>query len=283
MIGADYAQVDGNKIDPTAAVKAGIAFVFMRAAWGTLIDPVRKDIDRWREAGAVVGLYAYCRVPKVGGPPVPRPEVQMRAAIDAVGELDHRDMPFILDVEEENPALSPRDLHNWYHDAWKALADRYGTAPIEYTSQRYQHEVLHDIPPGEMSESPLWLARYPFKERTQGHLDLSWIADPPVPAAWGDSDDCWIHQAQGDAIGVPGFSNTVDLNRFRYLTTGSRGDRVRWVQRRLGAHEDGVYGNQTSQAVVLFQSAQGLDPDNKIGPATFARLCWAGAERPITG
>lgn len=62
------------------------------------------------------------------------------------------------------------------------------------------------------------------------------------------------------------------------LSWGSRGDYVRLVQRRLsqwGYHRgsvDGVYGQQTYNAVVSFQRRNGLTADGVIGPRTWRAL-----------
>ena len=96
---------------------------------------------------------------------------------------------------------------------------------------------------------------------------------PPVPKPWGTA---WaFHQYQGDAVKLPGFSSTVDMNRYNALTSGSSGDSVKWVQRRLGVTESGSFDKKLSASVVAFQNARGLVGDGIIGPRTFAALCWA--------
>lgn len=75
---------------------------------------------------------------------------------------------------------------------------------------------------------------------------------------------------------MPGFSSTVDLNRFRLLGAGAHGDRVRWVQRRLGVGETGTYDVRTREAVKALQRRSGLEVDGVIGPQTFAAVCWCG-------
>lgn len=277
----DYAKVDGNETPNLEAFKAaGGVGAIVRLTWGTLVDStVARDRQRIEDADLTFGAYAYVRAPKPGAP-VPRPKEQLRVACAALGKLHRANLPLTIDVEEDGSTLSPIQLHEWYHEAWRFSADEYGVAPIEYTSARYQREVLHDIPPGEMDQSPLWLAWYPIKERSPAVLDQSGFADPPIPAAWGDHDNAWLHQDQGDARGVPGFSSTVDVDRFRLLRQGARGDRVRWVQKRLpGVGVDGAFAGETARGLESFQRREGLEVDHVVGLRTFARLCWAGAER----
>lgn len=68
------------------------------------------------------------------------------------------------------------------------------------------------------------------------------------------------------------------------LTIGSKGSDVKLVQSmlsRIGYNPgpvDGVFGNQTKQAVVTFQKANGLAPDGVVGPST-----WISFEKFLRG
>jgi peptidoglycan hydrolase-like protein with peptidoglycan-binding domain len=56
------------------------------------------------------------------------------------------------------------------------------------------------------------------------------------------------------------------------LKKGSKGPRVKQVQRRLGIRADGIFGSDTKRAVMRFQRAHGLAADGVVGPATWAAL-----------
>jgi hypothetical protein len=56
------------------------------------------------------------------------------------------------------------------------------------------------------------------------------------------------------------------------LMIGSSGEAVRWVQRRIGAKDDGDFGPKTDAAVRAFQRAHGLADDGRVGPKTWAAL-----------
>jgi hypothetical protein len=138
------------------------------------------------------------------------------------------------------------------------------------------HEDLLDLQAPDLIESPLWLAYYPFKKGPARRDALVNRIAPPVPLPWGDSTNWWIHQYQGDAIGLPGFaSGNVDMNRFNPMILGARGDRVRWVQRRLGIAQSGSYDAASQTALRQFQRNNESSQSGMIDPETFARLCWA--------
>jgi peptidoglycan hydrolase-like protein with peptidoglycan-binding domain len=47
---------------------------------------------------------------------------------------------------------------------------------------------------------------------------------------------------------------------------------VKLVQTRLGVVADGKFGPQTEAAVKAWQTANALQPDGVVGPATWARM-----------
>lgn len=56
------------------------------------------------------------------------------------------------------------------------------------------------------------------------------------------------------------------------LRTGTRGDEVIKLQRRLGIKDDGIFGKDTRKAVIAFQKSVGLHPDGIVGKNTQAAL-----------
>lgn len=56
------------------------------------------------------------------------------------------------------------------------------------------------------------------------------------------------------------------------LRRGARGDDVKILQRRLGLHDDGIFGADTDAAVRAFQRAKGLFVDGVVGRDTWGAL-----------
>ena len=53
---------------------------------------------------------------------------------------------------------------------------------------------------------------------------------------------------------------------------GSRGSVVILIQQALHLYPDGIFGNQTEDAVKEFQKEKGLKPDGIVGPSTMSKL-----------
>jgi peptidoglycan hydrolase-like protein with peptidoglycan-binding domain len=70
--------------------------------------------------------------------------------------------------------------------------------------------------------------------------------------------------------GLPRFRRGSRL--LRLTSPCLRGTDVRYVQRRVGADPDGVFGENTEARVKAWQTAKGLDSDGRVGPATWASL-----------
>ncbi|MBP3699167.1 MAG: peptidoglycan-binding protein, partial [Oscillospiraceae bacterium] len=54
--------------------------------------------------------------------------------------------------------------------------------------------------------------------------------------------------------------------------TGSSGDQVKKIQKALGINADGVYGQQTRDAVMAYQKANNLQVDGEVGDETWGSL-----------
>jgi peptidoglycan hydrolase-like protein with peptidoglycan-binding domain len=283
-IGIDYASVDGNAVpDFAAAKRAGARFAIPRAIYGRPVTPGGKTPYRdpvWvRDKGAIsaAGLrksaYLFLCYQKVGVY-TPSPEDQAQAFIDYV-ELDAAvDFVPFFDVEEATVAMSPDEMFLWTLRCARRLRDHYGAWPGMYSSARVWSENLKNHSPGPLLNCPLWLAKpWPWAIRTPVHLDGAPTYTPITIPEWGNQ---WFnYQYQGDATRFPGFTATVDANRWRVFGEGARGRHVVWSQERLGITADGIFGPITKAAVQDLQRKYGLAVDGIIGVDTFAPLCWS--------
>lgn len=281
--GIDYARVDGNKhpIDFKAAYAAGCRFAILRGAWGTVVDTiVRRDAQRLRDAGIPVGAYLFLRCP-TKKQPVADPETQARTLIASVGAWEPGDLPPTLDVEfpgvlgRKETTLSARQAIEWCERAYDTLRQVYPTVMI-YTSARVWREDLVDLP-SYMGAGPLWL-KTPYYWKAGRPYDTSRrTMSPDLPEPWVNGmneQGAWFQQIQGDAIGVPGFSSTTDINLFIPMQFGEKSRRVRFVQRCVKTKViDGDFGPKTEAALRSFQMENRLPATGVVDVATFAALC----------
>lgn len=282
LIGPDFASVDGNKSPNfTQAKAAGARFAIVRAVYGrsagpgAYLDPTWGQVkDEIKQAGLVRGAYLFLCYPKSGAT-TPLPEAQAQAFCSYVTLDKGRDLPPIVDVEEASDTMRADEMFDWTVTAVETLRAHYGVWPMLYTSARVWAENLGSHSAGVLANCSLWLAKpWPWPVRTTVHLDGAPNYYPYPIVQFGDSTNWWIYQYQGDALGWPGFSSTVDANRFHTLKKGAMGDVVRWVQVRVGTTRDGIFGTNTEAAVKSFQAAHGLGADGIVGPQTFAALAW---------
>lgn len=292
-LGVDIASVDGNApVNWLFAAKSGVRFAFFRGSYRMWSDPTfAREAKRARDAGVTVGAYLF---------PTFADSVSIGSQIEAFAKAADvkagRDLPPVLDVE------FPGGIKATGNTRTELLGDivefviemraRFGCSPMIYTSARVwdgedddalnADEELASEPDlvRELRACPLWLARYPFKTRIEAIGDdanekprVEALPLPPVPKAWG-LENVWIHQYQGDAVRMPGFSSTVDLNRFFDLRIADNGPRVAWVQSKLALKTDGSFGVLTDDAVRKFQKQRALVADGVVGPKTFAALAW---------
>jgi lysozyme len=283
IFGLDTASVAGNKNPDWVKVKAGgpISFAIIRSNYGTATDSVfARDWPKLKQAGLVRGAYLFLRFPR-GNKAAPTPEAQAAAAIDTIGDLEDGDLPPTVDVEfpgkgRVETGLSAQACLASVRAAWEVLRTHYGVAPIVYTSARVWRDDLGNAPADDLTDSPLWLARYFFKPGPAARDAAAFDGgkrDPSVPPPWGDPANWWIHQYQADAAKFPGLpTGKVDMNRFNAAFKGARGARVRWLQRRLGVVENGRFDTATETATRDFQDDNDLVSDGIVGPRTFAYL-----------
>lgn len=291
ILGLDWASVDGNKPPDFKKIRAaGVTFAYLRKyqqlATRGLVDPhYIRDADKAREAGLVVGAYLF----PLCTSRATTPKAQVSAFKKGAAILPKVDLPPALDVEfpggVDATGLTKREVVALLEQFVRELEDQFGCLPMIYTS--YGQWYALGLPAARwVADCPLWIktayrlkARRPPDQVAPREPHLGVTADDPrsyhrYPDPFRDSG-WFIQQFQGDALGFPGFTSTVDINRMNAAKRGTKGPHVRWIQRRLGVASDGVFGPITHGALRNFQVGANLKDTGSLDPATLAALCWA--------
>lgn len=114
-----------------------------------------------------------------------------------------------------------------------------------------------------------------FKSKINGNVSINKpINQPNKPLI-----DDWVKRLQ-IACNAQGFSNQVvdgipgknTLNGCPIVKKGARGSITKLIQERLGVSADGIFGNDTYNAVVNFQRNNNLSADGVVGQNTWRKL-----------
>lgn len=304
--GGDYASIDGNKPPHWPNFLAsGASFIWIRGsfaywdaahgAWVAVGDPVcHRD---WNTVPTSVTKGAYM-FPVLQASQSPEEQVGVfKASMDALGGLKPGvDFPPCIDIEFPNgiahTGLNRVGVLAWLRRAIVEMERVFGCKPILYTSGRVWNDsdadCLGNPPASDLLDCPMWLARYPYKTRIQAVLPPPpSLAPPPIPTPWQEASGWIAHQDQGDSLGFPGFTSTVDVDRFHTVSPGDHDPLVRYYKRKLmlllgrpgitfaslDATSD-KYDNDMVAAVKLLQAVNGLTVDAILGVKSFCRVAW---------
>ena len=103
----------------------------------------------------------------------------------------------------------------------------------------------------------------------------------PTPKPSGDA---WVRSLQaelnaqgfkdsnGNKLVVDGIAGSKTLSACPTLRIGARGNITKLMQQKVGVSADGIFGNNTKQAVINYQKSKGLVADGIVGRNTWRKL-----------
>lgn len=258
-------------------------FVIIKATQGTkFVDPCfQKFYTQAKAAGKKLGVYHYYG----SGEPEEQAEHFLKTVRACIGEA-----VLVLDWESDQnpsfrkgPALPKRFLDYVYNKT--------GVRPLIYMSKSVCREYnWAEVVNGNYG---LWMAQYANKMPT-GYQDKPWTDTKGLGAFKGYA----IHQYTSNGH-IDGYNGSLDLD-IAYMTPaawdkyaktnptftktkpilrrGCRGEAVRELQERLNylgyscGVVDGIFGDDTKDAVKAFQAEHGLAVDGVAGAKTWNEL-----------
>lgn len=256
-------------------------FVIIKATQGTkFVDPCfQKFYTQAKAAGKKLGVYHYYG----SGESEEQAEHFLKTVRACIGEA-----VLVLDWESDQnpsfrkgPALPKRFLDYVYNKT--------GVRPLIYMSKSVCREYnWTEVVKGNYG---LWMAQYANKKPT-GYQDKPWTDTKGLGAFNGYA----IHQYTSNGH-IDGYNGSLDLD-IAYMTPaawdkyakatiapvqpilrkGCRGESVRKLQERLNylgyscGVVDGIFGDDTKDAVKAFQAERGLAVDGVVGQKTWNEL-----------
>lgn len=202
----------------------------------------------------------------------------------ASGGWDASDMTLGVDVEFPGGKLpqSIAGIIAFLEDFVTAVKTVFGCWPIIYTSARVWDGTDTDALRGPKSwiptKCPLWDKTAYIRAARQKDPGVVPTGRPKMPAAWmkSDSPGCDCNQFNGDVVDEPGFSATIDTNRFLTLSranaTAEDAGRINSFAAKLGVVANGVWTDEFDAKVRELQTSFGGQADGVIGVLTYARL-----------
>ena len=111
------------------------------------------------------------------------------------------------------------------------------------------------------------------------------VATAPTPAPKPKpSGDAWVRSLQaelntqgfrdsnGNKLVVDGIAGSKTLSACPTLRVGARGNITKLMQQKIGVAADGIFGNNTKQAIINYQKSKGLVADGIVGRNTWRKL-----------
>ncbi len=171
-------------------VKIGFVFIKATEGIGRVDNHFNRNWAKSKDAGMCRGAYHYFLPSKSG-------RLQAQNFIDVV-DLEHGDLPPVLDVEQTNGVSGDR-LRREVKAFLQTVEDYYGVKPIIYTNVDFYRVYLN----GEFDDYPLWVAHY--LQRDKPRIARNWLF--------------WQHNEAGRVNGV---RTKVDFNVFNGDSTEFR-------------------------------------------------------------
>jgi lysozyme len=289
LLGIDVSHYQLD-VDWFAVAGGNVKFAFAKATEAnSFVDPTfSRNWKRIQEAGLYRGAYHF-------GRPGRDPETQAAHFASVVGALGFRDLPPVLDIEDDggHPA---QHLIAWTRAFILKAEQLFGRKLMIYTGH-FWREKMGNPQDALFAERPLWLAAY--------------VKNPVIPSTWSKWTIWQYTEGQHNGpVAIPGV-RPCDQDRFEgseadldALCTGATvavpptqpqsevgaswpgtffiwprtpavaSSAVKLWQERMvtlgfAVDTDGVYGPQSKAACAAFQRNSGLSVDGIVGRRTW--------------
>jgi lysozyme len=189
-----------TRLDWQAFKNAGCEFVFIKTSDGVGSPDNQASFHAQNalQQNFRIGYYHFCHADRKSGGTIEKDaEAEAKDAVSRMQNLPSADLPFVLDLEDDNTPLLPNQYLIWVNTFIATITPFSAKGIMIYSRKEFLDRRL----PGGHGlgqQAKLWISRYPE------HPDASNVASP---IGW---DDWSIWQYK--ETGVIGSSSPIDLN-----------------------------------------------------------------------
>lgn len=293
-----------NILSFNALIEANLKGVVIKATEGTTYqDPELNKFYEKLNGSVPIGFYHYLTSSS-------EPETQAQNFWEQIKYKEYAILP-VLDVEQDSlrglaESYSNRFLAEFYKLSGQEMMIYSGRCYIEenFTEEFKSNNVwwvadygANDVPVIDGCKIVAWqytedCQSYAF---ASGNLDCNILIDedsfylenyvpysdeppdyeevkPEIATLQSELNKQGFRDKNGNILAVDGVAGELTLSACPILKTGAKGMITQWVQLRIGVKADGIFGEQTRQAVIEFQENMSLDGDGIVGKNTWRKL-----------
>jgi GH25 family lysozyme M1 (1,4-beta-N-acetylmuramidase) len=235
------------------------------------------------------------------------PQTQAQNFWDRIKDKQYQILP-ILDVEQDSLGINAELYSKQFMETFYQLSGQYmllysGRCYIEeHFSTEFKESNIWWVADYSANETPSIFGckvvgwQYTEDERgyafTLGNLDVSILEDEEnffidKYCPFSDEPRTTVNDIatlqnelivqgftdkNGNELIIDGVAGELTLSACPLLKTGAQGNITKWVQNQLEISADGIFGEETRQAVLIYQEDRSIDGDGVVGKNTWRKL-----------
>jgi lysozyme len=190
---------NNERLDWPAFKNAACEFVFIKVSEGVGTPDGRASIhvQEAKQQNFRIGYYHFCHADKRNGGTIESDATaEAKDALSRMQNLPAGDLPFVLDLEDDNTPLSPNEYLLWVRTFINTITFSSPEPVMIYSRAEFLNRRLP--PDHDLGKHKLWISRFPTNP------DVNKIS-PPI--GWVDWS-IWQYKESG----IIGSSSKIDLN-----------------------------------------------------------------------
>jgi hypothetical protein len=174
---------------------------------------------------------------------------------------------------EEHFSNSFKQAHNWWVADYSAN-ECPSIGGCNIIAWQYSEDSSYAFAMGEVDSSELEDEQYFFIENQIPYSEkpLEMDYNSSVESLQKELKKQGYRDRYGNDLVVDGIAGELTLSACPIVSSGARGLITQWIQIQVETTSDGIFGEQTKQAVITYQENKSLDGDGIVGQETWRKL-----------